>query len=162
MSWNLYHNTVGKSYLNETIRQRWGDPDTINIKLIRRRMQWLGHLAQMRNHRIPKMCFFGWLSEKRPQGGPKKCWKDIIRKELNDLNIPESCWYDLANKPRSAWKDHYHACLESPAKCNLVILIYKLLSSLNATEVSDALVTCRDTTNALLKEKNLYMRKTSH
>ena len=59
------------------------------------------------------MCFFGWLLEKRPQGGPKKCWKDIIRKYLNDLNIPESCWYDLANKSRSAWKDHYHACLES-------------------------------------------------
>ena len=53
------------------------------------------------------MCFFGWLSEKRPQGGPKKRWKDIIRKDLNDLNIPESCWYDLANRSR------YHACLES-------------------------------------------------
>ena len=113
MSWNLYHNTVGKSYLNETIRQRWGDPDTINIKLIRRHMQWLGHLAQMPNHRIPKMCFFERLSEKRPQGGPRKCWKDIIRKDLNDLNIPESCWYDLANTSRSAWRKHYHACLES-------------------------------------------------
>ena len=97
---------------NETIRQRWGDPDTMNIKLIRRRMQWLGHLAQMPNHRIPKMCFFGWLSEKRPQDGPKKRWKDIIR-NLNDLNIPESCWYDLANISSSAWRDHYHACLES-------------------------------------------------
>ena len=98
---------------NKTIRQRWGDPDTINIKLIRQPMQWLGHLARLPNHRIPKMCFFGCLSEKRPQGGPKKCWKDIIRKDLNNLNIPESRWYDLANKLRSAWRDHYHACLES-------------------------------------------------
>ena len=50
---------------------------------------------------------------KRSQGGPKKPWKDIIRKDLNDLNIPESCRYDLANKSRSNWKDHYHASLES-------------------------------------------------
>ena len=50
---------------------------------------------------------------KRSQRGSKKRWKAIIRKDLNDLKIPESCWYDLANKPRSAWKDHYHACLES-------------------------------------------------
>ena len=57
-----------------------------------------------------------WLViRKRPQSGPKKRWKDIIRKDLNDLKIPESCWYmyDLANKSRSAWKDHYHACLET-------------------------------------------------
>ncbi len=31
----------------------------------------LGHLARMPS-RIPKICFFGWLSEKRLQGGPKK------------------------------------------------------------------------------------------
>ena len=30
---------------NETIRQRLGDLDTINIKLIRHRMEYLGHLA---------------------------------------------------------------------------------------------------------------------
>ena len=70
-------------------------------------------MARMPNHQIPKMCFFGWLSEKRPQGGPKKRWKDIIRKDLNDLKIPEGCWYDLANKSRSVWRDHYHACLKS-------------------------------------------------
>ena len=44
------------------------------------------------------------------------------------------------------------------AKCHLAMLIYKLLSALNVTEVSDALVTRRDT-NALLKEKNLYINK---
>ena len=45
-----------------------------------------------------------------------------------------------------------------PVKCHLAKLIYKLLSALNATEVSDSLVTWRDA-NTLLKEKNLYMSK---
>ena len=30
---------------NSTIRQRWGDPDTIIISVLRQRVQWLGHLA---------------------------------------------------------------------------------------------------------------------
>ena len=65
------------------------------------------------NHRISKMCFFWAAIRKPPQGGSKKRRKDIIRKDLNDLNISGSCWYDLANKSRFAWRDHYHACLES-------------------------------------------------
>ena len=77
---------------------------------------------------------------KRPQGGLNKCWKDIIRKDLNDLNISESYWYDLANKSRSAWRDHYHACLES-SQVSSGNVDYKLLSALNATKVSDALMT---------------------
>ena len=35
----------GNHISNETIRQRLGDLDTINIKVIRQRMQYLGHLA---------------------------------------------------------------------------------------------------------------------
>ena len=30
---------------NSTIRQRWGDPDTIIINVLRQHVQWLGHLA---------------------------------------------------------------------------------------------------------------------
>ena len=30
---------------NSTIRQRWGDPDTVNINVLRQHVQWLGHLA---------------------------------------------------------------------------------------------------------------------
>ena len=119
---------------NETIKQRWGDPDTINIKLIRQRMQWL---AQMPSHRIPKMCFCGWLS----QGGPKKRWKDIIRKKIIDLNIPESCWYDLANINQDLPGETITMSVWGLVKCHLAKLIYKLLSALNATEVSGALAT---------------------
>ena len=49
----------------------------------------------------------------------------------------------------------------SLVKCHLAMLIYKLLSALNAIEVSDALVTSRDT-NALLKEKTYTSTNRSH
>ena len=42
------------------------------------------------------MCFFGCLSVKPLQRGPKKRWKYIIRKDLNCLNIQESFQHDLA------------------------------------------------------------------
>ena len=46
----------------------------------------------------------------------------------------------------------------SLVKSHLSMLIYNLLSALNGTEVSDALVTWRDT-NGLLNEKNISMSK---
>ena len=100
------------------------------------------------------MCFFGWVLEKRPQGGPKKRWKDIIRKDLNDLNIPESCWYDLANKSRSAWKDHYHACLKSSqlSYCNVD---FKPLSALtDFRNISDL-----KRHKCIAERKNLHISK---
>ena len=45
----------------------------------------LRHLARVPNHRIPKMCFNGWLSENCLQGGPRKHWKDILLKVKNLL-----------------------------------------------------------------------------
>ena len=46
---------------SEKVREQWGDVETITEKLMKRRLEWLGHLAQTPNCRIPKMCLFGWL-----------------------------------------------------------------------------------------------------
>ena len=64
------------------IRQRWEDLETATDKVAKRRLEWLGHLAHMPNHRIPKQALFGWLSQTRPQGGPRKRWRDVVRKDL--------------------------------------------------------------------------------
>ena len=36
------------------VRRRWGDEETVGEKIQKRRMEWLGHLARMPNHRLPK------------------------------------------------------------------------------------------------------------
>ena len=41
------------------VRRRWGDTETAAEKTQRRRLEWLGHLARMPDHRIPKSTLFG-------------------------------------------------------------------------------------------------------
>ena len=36
----------------------------------------------------PKV-LFGWLQQPRPQGGPRRRWKDIIRQDLKDIGVDE-------------------------------------------------------------------------
>ena len=67
---------------SESVREKWGDPETVTSKVIRRRHEWLGHLARMPDNRIPKKILFGWLPKTRPAGGPRKRWRDHIRKDL--------------------------------------------------------------------------------
>ena len=86
------------------IRGRWGDREPVSDKVIKRRLQWLGHLARMKNTRLPKKSLFGWLCQPRPQSGPKRRWRDVIRRDLRDINISESEWYDEATSSRAGWR----------------------------------------------------------
>ena len=83
------------------IRQRWGDPETAEMKVMKRRLEWLGHLARMPDHRIPKICLFSWLSQPRPRGGPRLRWRDVIRKDLKVIGVSEDKWYDEVSASRS-------------------------------------------------------------
>lgn len=69
-----------------------------------RRLMWLGHLARMPEHRIPKSVLFGWLSQPRPQGGPRRRWRDVIRKDLKEMKISEEDWYEEARQSRARWR----------------------------------------------------------
>ena len=39
-----------------TVREQWEDVETIETKLICRRLEWLGHLARLGDYRLPKIC----------------------------------------------------------------------------------------------------------
>ena len=58
--------------------------------MIKRRLEWLGHLARMSNKRIPKSALFGWLTQPRPRCGPKKRWRDAVRQDLKTVSIDET------------------------------------------------------------------------
>ena len=47
----------------------WGDQETMDTKIAKRRLEWLGHIARMPDHCVPKMSLFGWLPQTRPPGG---------------------------------------------------------------------------------------------
>ena len=83
------------------------DIETVSEKVTRRRLDWLGHLARMPDKRTPKINLFSWLPEPRPQGGPLKRWKDMIRKDLKEMHIPEDTWYAKATTSGAEWRDTY-------------------------------------------------------
>ena len=66
---------------SQRLREQWGDVETITEKLMRRRLEWVGHIARMPDCRIPRMCLFGWLSKTRPVGGPRRRWRSGLDQE---------------------------------------------------------------------------------
>ena len=94
------------------IRQRWGDTASVTQKVTARRLEWLGHLARMPEHRLPKKCLFGWLPEPRPRGDPRKRWRDVIKADLQEISVPEAKWYTLARTSREGWRATYMSALE--------------------------------------------------
>ena len=94
--------------------------ETATMKVKKRRLEWLGHVARMPDHRIPKVCLFSWLPQPRPRGGPRLRWRDLIRKDLKEIKVLEERWYQVATS-RSRWKTTYTEglaeCLTTTAHC---------------------------------------------
>lgn len=87
-----------------TVRETWGDVETITTKVMRRRLEWLGHLARMPDHRLPKICLFSWLPQTRPPGGPRRRWRDLARIDLKAVGLNDDVWYDAA-LDRKHWRE---------------------------------------------------------
>ena len=58
----------------------------------------------MPSHRIPKSALFGWLPQSYPRCGPRRRWRDMIRKDLKDIEIKEEEWYEEATRSRPGWR----------------------------------------------------------
>ena len=85
------------------VRRRWGDEETASEKVKKERLEWLGHLARNSDHRMPKSTLFGWLPQPRDRCGPKKRWRDMMRRDIKDIEISEEEWYDEAVRSRAGW-----------------------------------------------------------
>ena len=84
------------------MREQWGDEETMTTKLKRRRLEWLGHLVRMTPERIPKITQFSWLPQTRPQGDPRRRWRDLVKSDLKAIGIQERGWYEEAQH-RKQW-----------------------------------------------------------
>ena len=86
---------------SQPIRWRWGDTMTVTQKVAARRLEWLSHLARMPEYRTPQKCLFGWLPQPRPQGGPKRRWRDVIMQSRPQGHEgPEAEWFENARASR--------------------------------------------------------------
>ena len=41
----------------------------------------------MADHRMLKVASFGWLPQPRPNCGPRKRWRGVIRRDLKDVGV---------------------------------------------------------------------------
>ena len=92
---------------NNEILKRAGYP-SVHALLMQRTMRWTGHVARMEDKRLPKQVLFSQLSSgSRKIGRPKLRYKDTIKRNLKDLDIPTDTWYQLASD-RTRWRAAIH------------------------------------------------------
>ena len=92
------------------VREWWGDVDSIGVKLIRRRLEWLGHLARMPQHCLPKLCLFGWLPATRPLSGPRRRWRDLVKSDMRVVGLGDEDWFSAA-QDRDGWRGAWQQSL---------------------------------------------------
>ena len=92
---------------SRSVRQQWGDCETVAEKVAKCRLEWLGHLARMPDEQTPprSACSAGCLNLTHG-GGPHKRWRDVIRMDLKEIKIPDDVCYEEATS-RVGWRATY-------------------------------------------------------
>ena len=97
------------------VAKRFGMEESLEDIIAARCLRWLGHMARMDDHRLPKKVLFGWLPQRRPAHGTKIRWRDRVRKDMMKFKIEERSWFSLAQE-RSSWRGKCRAGLEEATR----------------------------------------------
>ena len=89
------------------VRERWGDKELVDEKIQKKRLEWLGHLAHMQDHCLPKSVQFGWLPQPRP--GPRRRWRDV---NLQQSDIKDDEWFKAATASRDGRRTRFREGVE--------------------------------------------------
>jgi len=72
--------------------------------IVKNQLRWVGHVTRMEDCRLPKQMLYSELSEgKRDAGGPKKRFRDCLKKNIKQCCISEKDWERLA-QDRVYWR----------------------------------------------------------
>ena len=86
---------------NDDIRERT-QQCTVEELVRRCRMRWLGHVARMKEDRLPPQLLYGSLFEgKAKRGRPVGRWKDMIEADLKKTKL--TSWYNVV-QDRESWR----------------------------------------------------------
>jgi hypothetical protein len=73
------------------------------INFIRaQRLSWLGHIERMQGSRMVKAIYCWKHISRRPIGRPKTRWVDDVRKDIQELKVPN--WKTVA-QDRGRWRE---------------------------------------------------------
>jgi hypothetical protein len=121
-------NTYMMRHLRQILDVRWYD-FTSNAKilqqahlpsmyelLIQRNLRWVGHVNRMENNRLPKQILYSQLKDgSRGIGRPRLRFKDTLKRNLKDKNIPVGSWQTLS-RSRENWRVMVHRTSSSDTK----------------------------------------------
>jgi len=95
----------------------------IEALILKSQLHWVGHIIHMPDSHIPKQIFFGQLATgKRPQSGPVRRFKDVIKSHMKwcEINAADLCsaslsrtsWHTLCHKAATKFEDGRLSALE--------------------------------------------------
>ena len=76
--------------------------DSMDMMLHAARLRWLGHVARMAEHRVPKRLLFSHVSGRRSRGKPRKRWTDVVKDDLKRRGHTNN-WYRSC-QDRAFWR----------------------------------------------------------
>lgn len=77
--------------------------EPIEFTLARQSLFWLGHVARMGCHRLPKQALFGWWTGHMTQPRPRYRQQQWFQYLLAQIQVTELDWFRLA-QDRDAWR----------------------------------------------------------
>jgi len=109
---NTFHLRCLRSIIGISWKDKWSNAKvlqtchlhSISYLVGYARLRWLGHLARLGDHRMPKQILFGKLAVPRKSGKPLLRWSDCVSRDLKNACIPEDSWLDRAQN-LAEWKD---------------------------------------------------------
>ena len=88
---------------NLSVPQQAGIP-SVECAVVKNQLRWCGHVVRMSSERLPKPMFYCEMSDgKRGAGGPKRRYKDGLKKLLIPCEIPIANWENMAMN-RCQWR----------------------------------------------------------
>ena len=112
----MHENNNGSANISTIqVAKRFGMKESLEDIIAARRLRWLGHMARMDDHRLPKKVLFGWLPQRWPAHETNIRWRDCVRKDMMKFKIEERSWFSLAQE-RSSWRGKCRAGLEEATR----------------------------------------------
>ena len=88
---------------------------SIETYVVRRQLQWAGHVARMEEHRLPRRFLTAWCYQARPAGGQEFTYGKGLEFALRYAKVDVATWMEVA-QDRPAWKGIIRNIAEPAAK----------------------------------------------
>ena len=112
----VFHHQCVRTTTNVNRRQMWEQRISISellnrmkvkiidVYIVKRQLQWAGHVRRMGFERIPRKMLSCWVRNKRPVGCPSFTYGRSLKKALKFANVDVNDWFEMACD-RGMWRN---------------------------------------------------------